>query len=74
MKTNDRNSLETKSANCLIAEIYESVEQIKTQLVEIRKSDKSQPKLYAVAAEIANTERSLEQFEIQLLTLSKIFA
>jgi hypothetical protein len=74
MKTNERNSLETKSANCLIAEIYESVEQIKTQLVEIRKSDKSQPKLYAVAAEIANTERSLEQFEIQLLTLSKIFA
>jgi hypothetical protein len=74
MKTNDRNSLETKSANCLIAEIYESVEQIKTQLVEIRKSDKSQPKLYAVAAEIANTERSLEQFEIQLLTLSEVFA
>ena len=74
MKTNDKNSLESKSANCLIAEIYESIEQIKTQLVEIRKSDKSQPKLYAVAAEIANTERSLEQFESQLLTLSKIFA
>jgi hypothetical protein len=74
MKTNEKKSLETKSANCLIAEIYESVEQIKTQLVEIRKSDKSQPKLYAVAAEISNTERSLEQFEIQLLTLSKIFA
>jgi hypothetical protein len=73
MKTNDKNSLATKTANYLIAEIYESVEQIKTQLVEIRKSDKSQPKLYAVAAEIANTERSLEQFEIQLLTLSKIF-
>ena len=74
MKTSQKKSLETKSANCLIAEIYHSIEQIKTQLVEIRKSDKSQPKLYAVAAEIANTERSLEQFEIQLLTLSKIFA
>jgi Zn-finger protein len=74
MKTNDKNSLKSTCVNCRIVEIREAIEQIKSQLVEIRKSDKSQPKLYAVAAEISNTERSLEQFEIQLLTLSKIFA
>ncbi len=74
MKTNDKKSLETKAANCLIAEIHESIKQIKIQLSEIRKSDNSNPKLYIVAAEIFNTERSLERFEDQLTTLSKLFA
>ena len=74
MKTNDKNSLDTKTANRLIAEIHESIEQIRSQLSEIRKSDKSQPKLYAVAAEISDTERALERFEDQVTTLSKVFA
>ena len=73
MKTKDKNSLDTKTANYLIAEIQESIERIKTQLSEIRKSDKSQPKLYAVAAEIFDTERALERFEVQLVTLRKLF-
>jgi cell shape-determining protein MreC len=74
MKTNDKNLLETKSVICRIAEIRELIEQIKDQLSEIRKSDDSNPKLYAVNAEIFNTERSLEPFEIQLVTLSKLFS
>jgi len=74
MKTNDKNSLETKTANRLIEEIQESIEKIRSQLSEIRKSDKSQTKLYAVAAEIFNTERALERFEDQVATLSKVFA
>jgi hypothetical protein len=74
MKTNDKNSLETKTGKCLIAEIHESIEQIKTRLSEIKKSDNSNPKLYAVAAEIFYTERSLERFEDQLATLSKWFS
>ena len=73
MKTNDKNSLDTKTANYLIAEIQESIERIKTQLSEIRKSDKSRPKLYAVAAEIFDTERALERFEVQLVKLRKLF-
>jgi hypothetical protein len=52
MKTKNKNSLETKTANRLIAEIHESIEQIKTQLSEIRKLDNSYPKLYAISAEI----------------------
>ncbi len=74
MKANDKNSLHTKSANCLIGEIQESIEQIKAQLHEIRKSDNSQPKLYAVSGEIFFAEKSLERFEIQLMTLSEVFA
>jgi hypothetical protein len=74
MKTNDKNSLDTKSANCLIAEIQESIEQIRIQLSEIRKADNSYPKLYAVSAEIFFTERALERFEDQVKTLSKVFA
>ena len=74
MKTNDKNSLDTKTANRLIAEIHESIEQIRSQLSEIRKSDKSQPKLYAISAEIFFTERALERFEDQVKTLSKVFA
>jgi hypothetical protein len=74
MKANDKNSLHTKSANCLIGEIQESIEQIKAQLHEIRKSDNSQPKLYAVSGEIFFTERALERFEDQVTTLSKVFA
>ena len=45
MKANYKNSLHTKSANCLIGEIQESIEQIKAQLHEIQKSDNSHPKL-----------------------------
>ena len=74
MKTNDKNSLDTKTANWLIAEIHESIEQIKTQLSEIRKSENSYPKLYAISAEIFFTERALERFEDQVTTLSKVFA
>ncbi len=73
MKTKDKNSLKSKCVNCRIIEIRESIELIKTQLSEIRKSDKSKLKLYIVDAEIYNTERSLERFEIQLTTLSKLF-
>jgi hypothetical protein len=74
MKTNDKNSLDTKSANRLIAEIQESIEQIKAQLHEIRKADNSYPKLYALSGEIFFTERALERFEDQVTTLSKVFA
>jgi hypothetical protein len=74
MKTNQKNSLETKTANCRIAEIREAIEKIKAQLSEIRKSDNSYPKLYAVSAEIFFTERALERFEDQVATLSKVFA
>jgi hypothetical protein len=74
MKTNGKNSLETKTANCLIAEIQGSIEQIKVQLSEIRKSDKSYPKLYDVSAKIFFAKISLERFEDQLATLSKLFA
>jgi hypothetical protein len=73
MKTNDKNLVETKSVDCRIAEIRELIEQIKDQLSEIRKLDKSNPKLYAVSAEIFFTERALEPFEIQLVTLGKLF-
>jgi hypothetical protein len=74
MKTNDKNSLDTKTANRLIAEIQESIEQIKIQLSEIRKSDNSYPKLYAISAEIFHAERALERFEDQLAILSNVFA
>ncbi len=73
MKTNDKNSLDSKKVNSRIAVIRESIEQIKIQLSEIRKSDNSNPKLYAVSAEIFFTERSLERFEIQLMTLREVF-
>jgi hypothetical protein len=74
MKTNDKNSLDTKSANCLIAEIQESIGKIRIQLSEIRKADNSYPKLYAISAEIFFTERALERFEDQLAILSNVFA
>ena len=74
MKTNQRNSLDTNTAKRLIAEIQESIEQIKAQLSEIRKSDKSYPKLYDVSAEIFFAKRSLERFEDHLAILSELFA
>jgi hypothetical protein len=73
MKANDKNSLDSKKVNSRIAEIRESIEQIKIQLSESRKLDNSMPKLYAVAAEIHYTERSPERFEIQLMTLREVF-
>ena len=74
MKTNDKNSLKTKSVNSRIAEIHEAIAQIKIQLSEIRNADNSYPKLYAISAEIFFTERALERFENQLATLSEVFA
>ncbi len=73
MKTNDKNSKESKSVKCRIAEIRESIEQIRIQLSEIRNSDGYDSIRYSINFEVCESKKHLERFEWQLGDLSNLF-
>jgi hypothetical protein len=73
MKTNDKNSLKTKSVNSRIAEIHELIEQIRIHLSEINRSDESKSIRYLVQSETHDSKKHLERFEWQLNELCSLF-
>ena len=73
MKTNDKNSLKTKSVNSRIAEIHEAIAQIKIQLSEIRNADGYNSIRYSINFEVCESKKYLERFEWQLGDLSNLF-
>jgi hypothetical protein len=72
MKTNDLNSLETKSTTSRIAEINEAILKIKDQLFEIRISDESRSNRYMINNVIRDAEIYLECVEIKLEELGEL--
>jgi hypothetical protein len=73
MKTNDKNSLKTKSVNARIAQIHEAIGQIKIQLSEIRNADGYNSIRYSINLEVCESKKYLERFEEQLGDLVKLF-
>jgi hypothetical protein len=73
MKTNDKNSKESKNVKCRIAEIHELIEQIKIHLSEIRNSDGYDSIRYSINFEVCESKKLLERFEWQLGDLVKLF-
>ncbi len=71
MKTNDLNSLETKSTSSRIAEINEAILKIKDQLFEIRISDESRSNRYVINSVIRDAEIYLECVELTLVKLGE---
>ena len=72
MKTNDLNSLETKSTSSRIAEINEAILKIKDQLFEIRISDESRSNRYMINSVIRDAEIYLECVELTLVKLGEL--
>jgi hypothetical protein len=73
MKTNDKNSLKTKSVNSRIAAIHEAIEQIRIHLSEIRNSDGYDSIRYSINSEVCESKKHLERFEWQLGDLTNLF-
>ncbi len=74
MKTNNKNSLKSKSVNCRIVEIHEAVEQIKIHLSEIEHSDEINSIRYLVGSETIVVNICLKRLESHLKDLSDLFA
>jgi hypothetical protein len=72
MKTNDKNSLDTKSTSSRIAEINEAILKIKDQLFEIRISDESKSNRYMINSVIRDAEIYLECIELKLVELGEL--
>jgi len=71
MKTNDLNSLESKSTTSRMAEINEAILKIKDQLFEIRISDESRSNRYVINSVIRDAEIYLECVELTLVKLGE---
>ncbi len=72
MKTNDVNSLKTKSTSRRIAAINEAILKIKDQLFEIRISDESKSNRYVINSVIRDAEIYLECVELTLVKLGEL--
>lgn len=72
MKTNDVNSLKTKSTSRRIAAINEAILKIKDQLFEIRISDESKSNRYMINSVIRDAEIYLERVELTLVKLGEL--
>ena len=72
MKTNDLNSLETKSTSNRIAEMNEAILKVKDQLFEIRISDESRSNRYMINSVIRDAEIYLECVELTLVKLGEL--
>lgn len=72
MKTNDVNSLKTKSTSNRIAEMNEAILKIKDQLFEIRISDESKSNRYMINSVIRDAEIYLECVELALVKLGEL--
>jgi hypothetical protein len=73
MKTNDKNSKESKNVKCRIAEIHELIGQIRIHLSEINRAEESKSIRYLVQSETHESKKHLERFEWQLGDLSNLF-
>jgi hypothetical protein len=73
MKTNHKNSVNSKNINLRIAEIHKSIEQIKIHLSEIEHSSEINPIRYVVGAEMIDVKIYLRRFEEQLGEVAKLF-
>ena len=74
MKTNNENSSKSKSVNCRIVEIHQSIEQIRIHLSEIEHADEINSIRYLIGTEMNVVNIYLKRIESHLKNLSDLFA
>lgn len=74
MKTNNENSSKSKSVNCRMVEIHESIEQIRSHLSEIEHADEINSMRYLIESEMNVVNIYFKRIESHLKNLSDLFA